>query len=156
MQPQLRSIVPSQHGRVLSASPMRCKRSQSWTQRAPSLRLTGLVRSTLCPERPCWKVFYSSPSEGGEQGDAMMPLLFCLGQHAALEAIQRGLNPNEKLFAFFDDLYLVSKPDRVGALYNLAQRELWAHCRMSRAAKHTCGTGVVPSQKHVITRVVRI
>ena len=25
MQPQLRSIVPSQHGRVLSASPMRCK-----------------------------------------------------------------------------------------------------------------------------------
>ena len=35
---------------------------------------------------------------GGEQGDTMMPFLFCLGQHAALEAIQRELNPNEKLF----------------------------------------------------------
>ena len=46
------------------------------------------------------------------------PLL--LGQHAALEAIQREMKPNEKLFAFLDDLYLVSKPDRVGALHNLA------------------------------------
>ena len=51
--------------------------------------------------------------EGGEQGDALMPLLFCLGQHAALEAIQREMKPNEKLFAFLDDLCLVSKPDRV-------------------------------------------
>ena len=70
---------------------------------------------------PFVRVFYSSPSaflweadegtvhtihqeEGGEQGDALMPLLFCLGQHAALEAMQRELNPNEKLFAFLDDL----------------------------------------------------
>ena len=28
--------------------------------------------------------------EGGEQGDALMPLLFALGQHSALEAIQEG------------------------------------------------------------------
>ena len=59
-----------------------------------------------------------------------MPLLFCVGQHAALEAIQRGLNPDEKLFAFLDDLYLVSNLERVGVLHNLAQRELWAHCRI--------------------------
>ena len=42
--------------------------------------------------------------EGGEQGDALMPFLFCVGQHAALEAIHRGLNPNEKLLAFLDDV----------------------------------------------------
>ena len=29
--------------------------------------------------------------EGGEQGDALMPLLFSLGQHGALKAVARGL-----------------------------------------------------------------
>ena len=72
---------------------------------------------------PFVRLFYFSPSaylwededgevhtihqgEGGEQGDALMPLLFCVGQHAALEAIQRGMSPNEKLLAFLDDLYI--------------------------------------------------
>ena len=80
---------------------------------------------------PFVQMFYSSPSkylweddegvrhtihqgEEGEQGDASMPLPFCVGQHAALEAMQRGLNPDEKLLAFLDDLYPVSKPERVG------------------------------------------
>ena len=96
---------------------------------------------------PFVRLFYSSPSaylwedddgrvhtihqgEGGEQGDALMPLLFCVGQHAALEAIQRGLNPNEKLLAFLDDVYFASKPQRVGRLHNSAQEELWTHCRI--------------------------
>ena len=114
------------------------------------------------------RVFHSSPSaflweddegtvhtihqgDGGEQGDAMMPLLFCLGQHAALEATQRGLNPNEKLFASLDDLCLLSKLDRVGRC------TIWhrGSCgpivgSVSMAAKHMCGTGVVPSQRHVM------
>ena len=30
---------------------------------------------------------YISQGEGGEQGDPLMPLLFALGQHRALEAI---------------------------------------------------------------------
>ena len=30
--------------------------------------------------------------EGGEQGDPMMPLLFAVGQHAALHAVQSRLN----------------------------------------------------------------
>ena len=38
--------------------------------------------------------------EGGEQGDAM-PLLFALGQHPALEALNRQLRPGELLFAFW-------------------------------------------------------
>ena len=88
-------------------------------------------------------MFYSSPSaflleadegtahtihqgEGGEQGDALMPLLFCLGQHAALEAMQRELNPNEKFFAFLDDL----QAGQSRALHNLVQRELSGHCRI--------------------------
>ena len=43
--------------------------------------------------------------EGGEQGDAMMPLLFSLGQHAALEDVSRSLVPGEHLFAFLDDIW---------------------------------------------------
>ena len=97
---------------------------------------------------PFVRVFYCSPSvflwgnddggtvhtihqgEKGEQGDALVPLLFCPGRHAALEAIQRELTPDKKLFAFLGDLYLVSKANTVGALHNLAQRELWANCRI--------------------------
>ena len=52
--------------------------------------------------------------EGGEQGDALMPMLFSLGQHRALEAIAEQLQENEKLFAFLDDIYVVCDPDRVG------------------------------------------
>ena len=59
--------------------------------------------------------FYGSPSsylwedgqvhtltqaEGGEQGDPLMPALFSLAQHPALEGIQRRLRDNERLLAF--------------------------------------------------------
>ena len=43
-----------------------------------------------------------------------MPLLFALGQHAALEAVQRQLRVGERLFAYHDDIYVVSPPDGVG------------------------------------------
>ena len=42
--------------------------------------------------------------EGGEQGDPLMPALFALGQHKALDAIQNNLRHNEKPIAFHDDL----------------------------------------------------
>ena len=37
--------------------------------------------------------------EGGEQGDASMPLLFSLEQHPALQAVQAQLLPGESVFA---------------------------------------------------------
>ena len=49
--------------------------------------------------------------EGGEQGDPLMPILFCLGQHAALASVKRELLEGEQLFAFLDDLYVVCKPE---------------------------------------------
>ena len=52
--------------------------------------------------------------EGGEQGDALMPSLFCLGQHEALRASQEQLREGEHLLAFMDDIYMVTLPDRVG------------------------------------------
>ena len=63
---------------------------------------------------PSVRMFYGSPSEylwedesgvthsipqgeGEEQGDAMMPLLFCVGQHEALQVAHRGLRAGEFL-----------------------------------------------------------
>ena len=48
--------------------------------------------------------------EGGEQGDPMMPLLYFLGQHCALEAINREMGANQHLMAFLDDIFLVTMP----------------------------------------------
>ena len=66
--------------------------------------------------------------EGGEQGDALMPLLFALGQHRALDAARDRLLPGERLFAFLDDIYAVSAPERTAAVYTILAEELWRHC----------------------------
>ena len=96
---------------------------------------------------PFVKLFYGAPSqnwweddegvvheidqgEGGEQGDALMPLLFSLGQHNALHAVQERLLPNERIFAFLDDVYVVCLPDRVAAIHMLLENALWVHARI--------------------------
>ena len=68
---------------------------------------------------PFVRVFHGSPSEhlweddfgethsipqgeGGEQGDAMMPLLCSVGQHEALQVAQQGMRDGEHFMAFLD------------------------------------------------------
>ena len=62
--------------------------------------------------------------EGGEQGDALMPAFFSLGQHGALEAIQARLRPSERLMAFLDDIWCVSSPERTAVGFTAIQEEL--------------------------------
>jgi len=50
--------------------------------------------------------------EGCEQGDALGPALYALGQHDALAAADAQLRPGECLAAFLDDVYLVTTPAR--------------------------------------------
>ena len=69
-------------------------------------------------------------AEGGEQGDPLMPLLFSLGQHAALEAVRARLLPGERLFAFLDDIYATSGPERTAEIYAIIVEELWRHARI--------------------------
>ena len=66
--------------------------------------------------------------EGGEQGDALMPALYSLGQHDALVAIQGRLAQDERLMAFLDDIYAVGdRPERSGAAHTAIQEELRTH-----------------------------
>ena len=57
--------------------------------------------------------------EGGEQGDPLMPLLFSLAIHDALCTVQQNLLPDELLFAFLDDVYVVSRPGRTREVFNM-------------------------------------
>ena len=99
------------------------------------------------PAVPFVRQFYGTPSrylwedaeglvhdidqgEGGEQGDPMMPLLFSLGQHPALCAVQRQLQRDELIFAFLDDIYVKTSPARVSQMYVILQQELWRHARI--------------------------
>ena len=119
---------------------------------------------------PFVNLFYGSPStywwedamgtvhevhqgEGGVQGDAMMPLLFSLGQHPALEAVNRQLRAGELLFAFLDGVYVVCSPARVG--------EWFTHCSKMHSGgtpaskctleKRRCGTAPVLGQRRAIS-----
>ena len=63
-------------------------------------------------------------AEGGEQGDPLMPALFSLGIHNALEAVNEKLDEGEFLFAFLDDVYAVAMPDRIRTIFDLLAEEL--------------------------------
>ena len=88
------------------------------------------------PEYYWWKddcglIHSISHREGGEQGDAMMPLLFTLGQHSALESTTRSLREGVFMCAFLDDIYFITAPARVGAVYAALQEALWSHAHIA-------------------------
>ena len=59
-----------------------------------------------------------------------MPMLFALGQHPALVAAVRRLHAGERLFAYLDDVYVVTTPDRVGAVFTILSEELRRYSRI--------------------------
>ena len=75
--------------------------------------------------------------EGGEQGDLLMPMLYSLGQHRALCAVQSKPQVNERLFAFLDDIYVFYSPERVSEIYKFLEEELWRHSRIQIHAGKT-------------------
>ena len=62
--------------------------------------------------------------EGGEQGDPLMLLLFCLSLHKALVAVNARLQEGESLLAFLDDMlrHMCSRQS-VGCASDLAARD---------------------------------
>ena len=96
---------------------------------------------------PFVRLFYAQPStyvwhdgdgnahpiiqaEGGEQGDPLMPALYSLGQHSALQHTQQQLQAGERLYAYLDDVYLVVPPHRVETAYRILAHELQQHAHI--------------------------
>ena len=52
-----------------------------------------------------------------------MPYLFSLGVRSAMASVSGRLEPGEHLFAFLDDVYVVSEPERTGTIYALLARD---------------------------------
>ena len=86
--------------------------------------------STHLWEDEMGEVHEIAQGEGGEQGDPLMPLLFSLGQHAALVAANARLEDGERLFAYHDDIYVICSPRRVLEVHRVLQEELWARARI--------------------------
>ena len=87
------------------------------------------------PSQYVWHDEHHTPhtvtqAEGGEQGDPLMPALFSLGQHQALETVHSQLEPGEQLYVFLDDVYAVVQPHRVRPVYNLLANALAAHAHI--------------------------
>ena len=55
----------------------------------------------------------------------MMPLVFSVSQHEALQVAHRGMQDGEHLMAFLDDVYMAFDPDHVGPVYATVQDSLW-------------------------------
>ena len=95
----------------------------------------------LCGLLPFVRGVYSQPStyhwqnkdgtrrvitqcDGGEQGDPLMPLLFCLAVHDALAEVKEQLQDGEVIFAFLDDVYALCAPERARKIYDLFEEKL--------------------------------
>ena len=101
------------------------------SQLLPFVRTFYGQPSTFLWEDETGEVRHIPQGEGGEQGDPLMPLLFCLAQHAALEAVSERLEAGEYLFAYLDDLCVVCRPARVGDVHSILQQELFFHAHIS-------------------------
>ena len=66
--------------------------------------------------------------EGGEQGDPLMPALFCLAVQSALTAAQGELREGEAVSAYLDDVYLLTTPDRCAEVLLIVSRHLQENC----------------------------
>ena len=68
--------------------------------------------------------------DGGEQGDALMPALFCLGLLPALREIQEGLPEGAYVFAYLDDIYVVCERDDVHLIFHRIREILTRACHI--------------------------
>ena len=68
--------------------------------------------------------------DGGEQGDALMPGLFCLALHPALVEIRRRLPPGAEIIAYLDYIYVVCDTNDAQYILHDVQTVLQSICRI--------------------------
>ena len=69
-------------------------------------------------------------SEGGEQGDPLMPGLFAVGIDRALQAAHTTFRPGEDLYAFPDDTYITCQVERAVPTFRAIRAALAAHANI--------------------------
>eukprot|EP00439_Symbiodinium_sp_Y106_P066962 s895_g11.t1 len=69
-------------------------------------------------------------SEGGEQGDPLMPALYAIAQHFAIVEVNTQLREGEAVFAYLDDIYVVAAPERIRELQDACQRAPHEHAHI--------------------------
>ena len=110
-----------------------------------------------CPSTYLWEDELGKPQdipqgEGGEQGDPFMPLLFALGLHRALSAVQARLSDNEKVFAYLDDIYVICAPERVLEVHRILEAEILTHTQVRLVWNRG---GVTPVGVELLTRAAQ-
>ena len=97
----------------LARSCVAVTRGRGWGRRCPPFQFHGSPSM-------CWWTDDTGVTheiwqgEGGEQCDPSA--LYACGQHRALVHVSEDLLDSERLLAFMDDIYVISKPDRTEAL----------------------------------------
>ena len=103
---------------------------------------------TACQALPFVRMFYAQPptywwtdadgttheivqAEGGEQGDALMPPLYALGQHEGLVTAQRLLPEGDTLVAYLDDIYLLTQRQHARVAFDIVTGCIAEHCGVS-------------------------
>ena len=67
-----------------------------------------------------------------------MPPLFSLGIHDSLREVRRSLRPEDSIFAYLDDVYVVSQPVRTRDGCDVFEQQL-----MAGAGKMACAAEVL-------------
>ena len=91
--------------------------------------------STPNPPHTCGTTTPTHPTSSNRprvasKGDPLMPALFSLGQHAAIQAVQSQLQEGESLYAYLDDVYAMVEPHRVKPVYDLLAHHLYNHAHI--------------------------
>ena len=124
----------------------------------PSVRWSYGRQSCYLWEFDDGEIHHVLEGEGREQGDAMMPKLYCLEQHRAWRAVGQQLQEEEHLFAYLDDSIFVTSL-RVGPVFVALQESLNVHAGTQINAGKTKiwnKAGVRPGVCNVLESVARI
>ena len=69
--------------------------------------------------------------DGGEQGDALMPALFCLALKPASEAIRARLPQGAWVVSYLDDIYIVCDPSDAHTIFCSTRETLQRICHIN-------------------------
>ena len=111
---------------------------------ADSCRLTGAARRcrsfAFSTENHLNTCEDSGGTVHGEQSDTLMPLLSAVGQHIAIEAASFQWLPGERILAHLDDIYMITMPERVGAVHAIVEDNCAFEPKSgSTVARRRCG-----------------